>query len=304
MAKRHVTLSRAERETPAGRELIILLTELSADGNVSREEMVRLRAWLEVDRGVEFPALSFLHETIEQISSDGEVTEDELDRLAAAIERVLPKEIRLAAAATRKHARKTRRIAERDSRRQAMSAARAEMRAVKAAARSRPRVLYRTECAVRGAFRSEERRESCELLVEGDTVILEREPDNPRDANAVLVLGDDDCELGYLPREKAQDIAPLLDAGAEAEAIVARLWETPAGQTVPILRVKVRRGDADTSKSIGSSDAVSPPLAAKLSQPNRTARSATERPGCGCGTAVFLFLLLVLVLKLAGVGGG
>jgi hypothetical protein len=40
--RRHVTLSRAHRETVVGRELIDLLTELSADGNVSRDEMERL----------------------------------------------------------------------------------------------------------------------------------------------------------------------------------------------------------------------------------------------------------------------
>ncbi len=89
----------------AGRELIALLTELSADGQVTREEMGRLRAWLEVDHGVVFPAFPFLHETIEQMSSDGEITEDELDRLALAIERVLPKDVRIAATLKRKQAR-------------------------------------------------------------------------------------------------------------------------------------------------------------------------------------------------------
>ena len=43
----------------SGRELVDLLTELSADGNVTREEMDRLRAWLEVDRSVDFPAMPF-----------------------------------------------------------------------------------------------------------------------------------------------------------------------------------------------------------------------------------------------------
>ena len=51
---RRVTFSRAHRSTPAGRELIALLTELSADGQVTPEEMQRLRDWLEVDRGVDF----------------------------------------------------------------------------------------------------------------------------------------------------------------------------------------------------------------------------------------------------------
>ena len=83
---RHVTLSKAQRETAVGRRLIDLLIELSADGNVSREEMERLRRWLEVDHGVDFVALPFLYETIDEISSDGEVTEDELDRLALAAE--------------------------------------------------------------------------------------------------------------------------------------------------------------------------------------------------------------------------
>ena len=88
--RQRVTLTKAHCETPAGHELIELLAELSADGNVTREEMERLCAWLEVDRGVDFPALPFLYETIDQISADGEISEEELDLLALAIERVLP----------------------------------------------------------------------------------------------------------------------------------------------------------------------------------------------------------------------
>jgi len=85
--RRQVTLSKSQRETTAGRELIDLLVAISADGTLSREELERLRKWLEVDHAVDFPALAFLYETIDQISSDGEITEDELDRLAFAIER-------------------------------------------------------------------------------------------------------------------------------------------------------------------------------------------------------------------------
>lgn len=80
--RRRVTLSKAHCEKQPGRALVDLLVELSADGNVTREEMQRLRGWLEVDRGVDFPALPFLNGTIDQISSDGEISEEELDRLA------------------------------------------------------------------------------------------------------------------------------------------------------------------------------------------------------------------------------
>jgi hypothetical protein len=81
-AKRQVTLSKADRATAVGIQLIDLLVELSDDGNVWRDEMYRLRLWLEIDHGVDFPCLAFLQETIHQMSSDGEVTEDELDSLA------------------------------------------------------------------------------------------------------------------------------------------------------------------------------------------------------------------------------
>src|SRR5262245_1650658 len=76
-----VTLTKAQSGTGVGRDLIALLTDLSSDGVVSRDELDRLRAWLEVDRGVDFPALPFLYEVIDHISADGEITEDELDQL-------------------------------------------------------------------------------------------------------------------------------------------------------------------------------------------------------------------------------
>jgi hypothetical protein len=128
-----VTLTKSHAETPTGRELIALLTELSADGNVTPEEMERLRSWLEVDRDVDFAALGYLYEVVEQISQDGEVTEEELDRLAMAIERVLPKELRQAAVLKRKQAREAGRVAQR----QEAIADRTERRAAREAERAR-----------------------------------------------------------------------------------------------------------------------------------------------------------------------
>ena len=139
------------------------------------------------------------------------------------------------------------RVAQRETQRQTMIAARVERKASRDAARVRAGLLYRAEWPVRGAFRSAERREACERLIDGDTVKLEREPDSPHDSNAILILGHDDGELGYVPRDEARTVAPLLDAGAEADVIVCRLWETPEGQVVPIVLAKVRRGDADPS---------------------------------------------------------
>lgn len=287
--RRRVTLSKADRATPVGRELIDLLSELSADGNVSREEMERLRGWLEVDRGVVFPALPFLYEVVEQISLDGDVTEDELDHLALAVERVLPKDVRLGIAAKRKLALEARRAAQRETQRKTMIAARGERRAGRDAARLRAGVIHEADFPVRGAFRSEERRDACERLIVGDTVRLEREPDNTHDSNAILVLGDADCELGYVPREDARDMAPLLDAGAVVEATVRRLWETPEGQVVPMVLAKVRRGDAQS--------VVVNPASAQRQPRNSAPRPVTaKRSGSGCATVVCFVFLVALVL--------
>jgi len=105
---KRVTLTKAQRSTPAGEEVVSLLLELSEDGQVTREEMERLRGWLEVDRGVDFPACAFLYEIVDTIAADGEITEDELDRLALGIERVLPSDVRAAAREKRKQYREIR----------------------------------------------------------------------------------------------------------------------------------------------------------------------------------------------------
>jgi hypothetical protein len=292
--RRRVTLTKAQCGTPAGRKLVALLIELSADGIVTRPEMDRLRSWLEVDRGVDFPALAFLYQVIEEISEDGELTEEELDRLALAIERVLPKDVRAEAVLRRRQAREARRLAEREKRRQGVIAERAEARADRAAKRARAGLLYQQDFAVSGVFRSEARREACERLIDGDRVSLEREPDNAHDANAILVFSEDDCELGYVPRVEAALMAPLLDSGAEAEATIRRLWETPEDQhIVPILVVTIRRGESNAAP-------VQPLPRQRRSRLITSTRKAGNRAGCaGCGctsTTVCLVLLLALCL--------
>jgi hypothetical protein len=237
-----VTLSNAHRDTAEGKELIALLLDLAEDGMVSREEMERLRAWLEVDRGIDFPACGFLFEIVEQISADGEITEEELDRLALGIERVLPKDVRSTAREQRRNRREQRRREQMASR----AAARAERdadRARKRAEQERRRPLHRGDYLIAGACRSEERRDACERLSVGESVTLEREPDNRHDPNAILILSEGGDELGYIPREYARVMAPLLDAGAEPEATVQKLWDRRDGGVVPIVVSVLRGGD-------------------------------------------------------------
>jgi len=285
--RRRVTLSKAQCETETGRALMALLTELSDDGQVSREEMERLRGWLEKDHGVDFAALPFLYEVIDQVSVDGEVSEEELDRLATAIERVLPKEIRQATVLKRRQAREARRTVAREAMRREKTEARKQAETARETARRQAGIIFQADFPVRGAFRSAERREACRRILEGDRVTLEREPDNAHDANAIIVLGEGDCELGYVPREESEQLAPLLDAGTLVEATVRRVWETPESQLVPILQVRVRRGDT-TAEVLPRRSSKSAP------------RAADVVPAKGCATSVLLSVLIVFGLATAG----
>ncbi len=57
-------------------------------------------------------------------------------------------------------------------------------------------------------------------VVRGSHFVLEREPDNEKDRNAILVKlavrkGRHLLVLGYVPKARAAELAPLMDQGAE-----------------------------------------------------------------------------------------
>jgi hypothetical protein len=299
---RRVTLTKAQRSTTAGAELIALLAALSEDGMVTRDEMDRLKAWLEVDRGVEFEACAFLYEVVDNIAADGDITESELDSLALAIERVLPPETRKAVA----EQRKSRLRALREQSIRARAEARTQERAAKLALREQTRVLHRGNFIVAGSRRSAERRDACELLDEGDAIVLEREPDNPHDRNAIIVLTAGGDELGYVPRDDAKQMAPLMDEGCFVDAEITRLLtETRDGIPLPIVASTIRR--TQVQKATGAPAAAVPLNVARSSEANAdtnakpthpntaTQLPEAQRPGCLTVLAGVSFLLVVAV---------
>ncbi len=59
-------------------------------------------------------------------------------------------------------------------------------------------------------------------LRDGDLLTLRREPENRADASAVAVYASCGTRCGYLPRCISADLAPTLDTGLEAVAVVTR----------------------------------------------------------------------------------
>ena len=93
---------------------------------------------------------------------------------------------------------------------------------------SREIFLIRTRVA--GCQYQENMRERIEQVEEGEILTFYREPENPYDELAILVLNDEGNKIGYVPRKDNTVIANLMDAGkriyAKASA-VSHDWDRP-----------------------------------------------------------------------------
>lgn len=79
------------------------------------------------------------------------------------------------------------------------------------------------------------RRSALSGLQPEQVVRLMREPDNPYDANAILVLSADDAELGYVAREVARGVAGRIDE--DPHSVIAVVLEVDA--EIPLLRLRL-----------------------------------------------------------------
>jgi HIRAN domain len=78
-------------------------------------------------------------------------------------------------------------------------------------------------CGVAGAARHHAEALTAEGLGPGAALELRRDPENPHDPNAIAVhgpVGGD--QVGWVPRELAEEVAPELDAGRPWAAVVLR----------------------------------------------------------------------------------
>lgn len=85
------------------------------------------------------------------------------------------------------------------------------------------------------AFRPAGTKDIVRSLIIGDELLLEAEPTNSYHANAVKVLDDEGNHLGYIERDQADEIAPLLAEGAKATAVV----QSFLSELKPHLRIEI-----------------------------------------------------------------
>ena len=76
--------------------------------------------------------------------------------------------------------------------------------------------------SVAGAGRHHAEAIASEEAAPGRPLTLRRDPENPHDANAIAVDAADGQQVGWVPREVAEELAPELDGSRPWSAIVLR----------------------------------------------------------------------------------
>lgn len=85
---------------------------------------------------------------------------------------------------------------------------------------------------VGNSFRTADEQAFMHGMVAGETLTLERDPENPYDDNAIKVIADE-FHLGFVERQWAEDIAPLMDNGQAFHVTVLTVGRKPLLELTP-----------------------------------------------------------------------
>jgi len=281
------SITKAQRQTAAASELIVLCQTMTSDGHLGDEEVMALRDWLATHRESDLPAIAFLTKTVEMILADGKVTPAERLALYEAIETVLPPDIR----ASVKGARVTADRIKKNEQRIALEAERKEL--------SRDFAVETWDFPVAGVMFEGRADVSRRYAQEGDVAYLIRDRSNRHSRHAIEVRLTNGMQVGWVPEEHAVDIAPLLDSGYRHGATIKILWKWEGGDIpIPIVVASIFRSDATRPDALLESDvpaaqkAILFPPSSPRPAPRRTTSNIKLLTG-GVGAFVLVIVLLV-----------
>ncbi len=226
-----ISLSKTQLRTELGAELLSLCESVTADGKVAPEEAQGLRDWLDEAEAADLPAATYLREIIERVLADGKLTSDECREVYRAVESVLPPEVRRQAKAARRkvetaerHEAKAARDNERQERRRDVQIAAANFMVA----------------GVRHEGRSDIIAQYANV---GDPVRLVRDRGNRYSRFAVAVVLENGKQIGFVPEEDAQYLAPLLDQGAKCASWMTKILGR-GRVPIPVVQTKLYGGDS------------------------------------------------------------
>lgn len=246
--KQRVSVTKLQRQSAAGTELIALCQTITADGSLADDEVDLLRQWLEAHRGdTALPAQKFLITTVEQIVADGCVTDDERLELYRAIETVLPPDVRATVRQNRTAAEAAARVKRFEDLATHHELAAATKRAE---AESLERLRVQTEpieswdFMVAGVLHEGRARVVSEFAESDDAVFLVRDRANAFSKNAVEVRLRNGVQIGFVPEQDAREMAALLDARCPHRARITKIL---SGGRAPIPVVFASLYDTETT---------------------------------------------------------
>jgi hypothetical protein len=221
--KPRLSLTKEQLQSGIGAELYALCQSVTADGVLSKEQIIALRNWIKDRRSSDLPAIRFLTETLVRILADGKVTKEERTELYKAIEKILPVEARRQITDNRKSVE-----AEEKAR---VKAARNLEKQHEREEGEKNRRICSPNFMVAGVH-YEGRPEIINRYVEeGNQVFLIRDRQNRFSQYAVEILLSNGLQIGFVPDDFADEIAPLLDQGCGHHAFVTKIL---TGGRVPI----------------------------------------------------------------------
>jgi HIRAN domain len=232
---RRLSLTKTQRESDIGAELLSLCQVVTADGSLSDDEVSSLREWLQEHKAEALPAISHLIPVVERIVADGRVTSDESRELFIAVETVLPPDVRGIA----RNARRTVEQKEKDRLRVQRELEKVRQREE----RERNDPIEHWDFMVAGS-----RYEGRPAVIDrharvASPVHLVRDPDNRHSRNTVQVHTESGHQIGFVPEDDAADVAPLLDAGHPYSAQIKKIL-TGGQYPIPVVIADIYRKDA------------------------------------------------------------
>ena len=97
-----IGLTASDLKHPVAKEFLDQLDKIIEDGNISREEFIKIKDWLFKNKDYEIPAVTFLWEKLTEIASDGKISKEDTKIFFDSILIVLPTKNRKVASNARK----------------------------------------------------------------------------------------------------------------------------------------------------------------------------------------------------------
>lgn len=230
-------------------ELVPLLKTVTADGQMTDDEIAQVDEWLAAHPECNLPPLELLRATSAAIHANGPTSKEGRRAFHKAVEQVLPPEERGHSKAIRKARELAEQAKQKDERTADLTAKRVskeKARADAASARERNRVVYRSNFLAAGTSHDNRFSSIRAHLKEDQAVVLVREPRNKYDRYAIKVFAQNAGELhdvGYVPREITPTLAPLMDLPHIYIATCTKILE--GDRLIPVIDLVLYGPDAD-----------------------------------------------------------